>query len=269
MGSKIQVQSEEGVGSEFWFDIIPLTSTTFIQPPPIEDTPTIVGYEGQRRQILIIDDHWENRSVLVDLLTPLGFQVAEAGNGQVGLESIAKLSPDLIITDLIMPVMNGYELLQQLRNDLDLQQLKVLVSSASVAQLDREQSIAAGGDDFLAKPLQLDELLSLLGKHLQLTWKYDRTNSNHSLSRDDKSSSMTELVLPSPIDLQILLELTQDGMVNKLIATAEQVGQKNILYQPFITQIIQLAKKFQVDRLEIFIQTALSSSSLNELSHDN
>ncbi len=261
MGGKIQVQSQESVGSEFWFEIAPMTSTTFIQPQPIDNTSTIVGYEGPRRQILIIDDHWENRSVLVDLLTPLGFQVAEAENGRVGLDSIAKLAPDLIITDLIMPVMDGYELLQQLRHDGNLQHSIVLVSSASVEQIDREQSLAAGGDDFLAKPLQIQELLPLLGKHLQLTWKYDRSNSNHSLSPDNDSSFLTELMLPAPSDLRILLELTQDGMVHKLIATAEQIGQKNILYQPFTKRIIKLAKEFQLDRLEIFLQKSLSSTS--------
>uniref|UniRef100_UPI00286BB398 ATP-binding response regulator n=1 Tax=Chamaesiphon sp. VAR_48_metabat_135_sub TaxID=2964699 RepID=UPI00286BB398 len=263
MGGKIQVQSQEGVGSEFWFDITPPTISTDIQPQSIDLTPTIVGYEGQRRQILIIDDHWENRSVLVDLLTPLGFQVTEAENGKVGLESIEKLLPDLIITDLVMPVMNGYELLHQLRQDRDLQHLKVLVSSASVAQLDRQQSLAAGGDDFLAKPLQLNQLLPLLAKHLQLTWKYDPTNSNHSFSVDDNSSSLTGIFLPTETDLQILLELIQDGMVNKLIAAAEQIGQKNILYQPFTSRIIQLAKEFQIDRIEIFLQKSLSSPSLN------
>jgi signal transduction histidine kinase/DNA-binding NarL/FixJ family response regulator len=263
MDSKIQVKSQEGVGSEFWFDITPLTSTTFIQPPPSEYTPTIIGYEGVRRQILIIDDHWENRSVLVDLLTPLGFQVAEAENGKVGLELSRKLLPDLIITDLVMPVMDGYKLLQQLRTDLDLQHLTVLVSSASVAQIDRQQSLAAGGDDFLAKPLQLNELLPLLAKHLQLTWKYDRTNSNHSFSVEDNSSSLTGVFLPTDADLQILLELIQDGMVNKLIATAEQIGGENILYQPFTSRIIQLAKEFQIDRIEIFLQKSLSAPSLN------
>jgi signal transduction histidine kinase/FixJ family two-component response regulator len=263
MGSKIQVQSEVGSGSEFWFDITPLTTTTEIQLQQIEDIPTIIGYEGKRRQILIIDDRWQNRSVLVDLLTPLGFEVTEAENGKAGLETIAKLSPDLIITDLIMPVMDGYQLLQQLRNDGDLQHSIVLVSSASVAQLDREQSIAAGGNDFLAKPLQIDELLPLLAKHLQLTWTYDLTNSNHSMLLDDRSSSLTELFLPTETDLQILLELIQDGMINKLIATTTQIGQKNILYQPFASRIIQLAKEFQIDRIEIFLQKSLSSSSLN------
>jgi signal transduction histidine kinase/DNA-binding NarL/FixJ family response regulator/sensor domain CHASE-containing protein len=264
MDSKIQVKSQEGVGSEFWFDITPLTSTTFIQPQPlIEDTPTIIGYEGPRRQILIIDDHWENRSVLVDLLTPLGFQVAEAGDGKVGLASIEEILPDLVITDLVMPVMDGYELLQQLRNDLDLQHVKVLVSSASVAQIDREQSLAAGGDDFLPKPLQVNDLLPLLGKHLQITWKYDRTNLNHSLSLDDQSSSLIELTLPSTVDLQILLELIQDGMVDRSIATAEQIGRKNVLYQPFIEKVIKLAQQFEIDRLEIFLQKSLSSTSLN------
>jgi signal transduction histidine kinase/DNA-binding response OmpR family regulator len=263
MGSKIQVHSEVGIGSEFWFDITPLTSTTEIQPPQIEQTPTIIGYEGKRRQILIIDDRWQNRSVLVDLLTPLGFEVAEAENGKAGLDSIAKLAPDLIITDLIMPVMDGYQLLQQLRNDSNLQHSIVLVSSASVAQIDRQQSLAAGGNDFLTKPLQIDQLLPLLAKHLQLTWTYDLTNSNHSLSLDPLSSSLTELLLPDPIDLQILLELIQDGMVHKLIATATQIGQKDILYQPFTSQIIQLAKEFQIDQIEIFLQKSLSSLSIN------
>ncbi len=266
IGSKIQVQSQEGVGSKFWFElkITPLATTTDSQTAPsIDDTPTIIGYEGPRRQILIIDDHWENRSVLVDVLTPLGFQVAEAENGRVGLESIAKLAPDLIITDLIMPVMDGYELLQQLRNDDHLQHSIVLVSSASVAQIDRQQSLAAGGDDFLAKPLQINQLLPLLGKHLQLTWKYDLTNPNHSPSPDYESSSLIDLILPSPTDLRILLEFTQDGMVNQLIATAEQICEKNILYQPFADKIIKLAREFQIDRLELLLKKSLSSPSLN------
>jgi signal transduction histidine kinase/DNA-binding NarL/FixJ family response regulator len=263
MGGKIQVQSQAGVGSEFWFEISPPIGTTSIQPQSIDNTPTIIGYEGARRQILIIDDHWENRSVLVDLLTPLGFQIIEAENGKVGLELSRKLLPDLIITDLVMPVMDGYKLLQQLRNDGNLQHLKVLVSSASVAQIDRQQSLAAGGDDFLAKPLQIDELLPLLAKHLQLTWKYDLTNPNHSFSVEDNSSSLTGVFLPTDDDLQILLGLIQDGMINQLIATVAQIGEKNILYQPFTSRIIQLAKEFEIDRIEIFLQKSLSAPSLN------
>jgi signal transduction histidine kinase/DNA-binding NarL/FixJ family response regulator len=263
MGGKIQVQSQEGVGSEFWFDITPLTIATAIAQQPIEDISTIIGYEGARRQILIIDDHWENRAVLVDVLTPLGFQVIEAENGREGLESIAKFSPDLIITDLIMPVMDGYQLLDRIRSNDNLQHSIVLVSSASVAQIDRQQSLAAGGDDFLAKPLQIDRLLPLLGKHLQLTWKYDLTNSNYSYLPDSEASSLTELMLPSSIDLQILLELIQDGMVDRLIATAEQIGEKNILDRPFIEKVIQLAREFQIDRLETLLKKSLSSLSLN------
>jgi CheY-like chemotaxis protein len=141
--------------------------------------------------------------------------------------------------------------------------VKVLVSSASVAQIDRQQSLAAGGDDFLAKPLQINELLPLLAKHLQLTWKYDRTNSNHSFSVEDNSSSLTGVFLPNEADLQILLELIQDGMINKLIATADRIGQKNMLCQPFTSRIIHLAKEFQIDRIEIFLQKALSSPLLN------
>ena len=118
-------------------------------------------------------------------------------------------------------------------------------------------------DDFLAKPIQINQLLPLLGKHLQLTWKYDLTNSNHSPSPDYKLSFLTELILPSPTDLRTLLELIQDGMVNQLIATVEQIGEKNITYQPFTIQVIKLAREFQIDRLELFLQNSLSSPSLN------
>jgi hypothetical protein len=105
--------------------------------------------------------------------------------------------------------------------------------------------------------------LLLLAKHLQLTWKYAQTNSNHSFSADDHSSSLTGLFLPPETDLQILLELIQDGMINKLIATAAQIGQKNIIYQPFTSRIIQLAQEFQIDQIESYLQKSLSSPSLN------
>jgi len=86
---------------------------------------------------LVVDDRWENRAVILNLLEPLGFIVIEAENGQEGLDKMRESLPDLVITDLAMPVMDGFELLKYLRNDENLKHLKVLVSSASVAQLDQ------------------------------------------------------------------------------------------------------------------------------------
>ena len=256
MGGEIQVESQLGVGSTFYFEVALPIATDWAQKSSVKDGRTIIGYEGASRHILIVDDRWENRSVLVNLLEPIGFTFTEAENGQAGLEKAREKLPDLVITDLAMPIMDGFELLKQLRNSQELKRLKVLVSSASVAQIDQQMSIEAGGDDFLTKPVDAEELLMLVAKHLQLTWKYDATE----LSTSDNKLSATELIPPSAADLQILLELAQDGLLRELAETAAEIGQKDERYQPFIQEVILLAKQFQTENIEQLIQEHLTDS---------
>jgi signal transduction histidine kinase/DNA-binding NarL/FixJ family response regulator len=180
MNGQIQVKSQPGVGSEFFFEVELAIATDWVQQNSFTTGKQIIGYEGQRRSILVVDDRWENRAVLVNLLEPLGFQVSEAENGQAGLEKIRQSQPDLVITDLAMPVMDGFELLKQVRSAKDLQHQKIIVSSASVAEAYREMSLDAGGNDFLAKPVEVSELFNLLATHLELKWKYEITASNGS-----------------------------------------------------------------------------------------
>jgi CheY-like chemotaxis protein len=95
MGGYIQVRSQPGVGSAFWFDLVAPVAAEM----PAKDSPerrTIVGYEGPRRTILIADDSTDNRSILVDLLVPLGFTVAEAADGATALARARELRPDAI-----------------------------------------------------------------------------------------------------------------------------------------------------------------------------
>src|SRR4028119_377838 len=256
MGGEIQVESQLGVGSTFYFEVALPIATDWAQKSSVKDGRTIIGYEGASRHILIVDDRWENRSVLVNLLEPIGFTFTEAENGQAGLEKAREKLPDLIITDLAMPIMDGFELLKHLRKSQELKRLKVLVSSASVAQIDQQMSIEAGGDDFLTKPVDAEELLMLVAKHLQLTWKYDATE----LSTSDNKLSATELIPPSAADLQILLELAQDGLLRELAETAAEIGQKDERYQPFIQEVIQLAKQFQTENIEQLIQEHLTDT---------
>ncbi|MEG3924231.1 ATP-binding protein [Microcoleus sp. D3_18a_C4] len=256
MGGEIQVESQLGVGSTFYFEVALPIATDWAQKSSVKDGRTIIGYEGASRHILIVDDRWENRSVLVNLLEPLGFIFTEAENGQAGLEKAREKLPDLVITDLVMPIMDGFELLKKLRSSQELKHLKVLVSSASVAQIDQQMSIEAGGDDFLTKPVEAEELLMLVAKHLQLIWKYDATE----LSTSDNKVSATELIPPSAADLQILLELAQDGLLRELAETAAEIGQKDERYQPFIQEVIQLAKQFQTEKIEQLIQEHLTDT---------
>ena len=109
-------------------------------------------------RVLVVDDKAENRSILVDLLAPLGFDVAEAENGQEGLEKARALHPHLILTDLVMPVLDGYETVRSLRADPELRDVAVIALSASVFDQNRKESLAAGCDDFEPKPIQIDSL---------------------------------------------------------------------------------------------------------------
>ncbi|OCR00340.1 hybrid sensor histidine kinase/response regulator [Oscillatoriales cyanobacterium USR001] len=255
MGGKIQVESQLGIGSNFYFEVTLPISTDWAQKSSVKDGRTIIGYEGRSRHILIVDDRWENRSVLVNLLEPLGFIFTEAENGQEGLEKAREKLPDLVITDLAMPVMDGFEMLKQLRKLEDTKHLRVIVSSASVAEIDQQKSLDVGGDDFLTKPVDAEELLTLMAKHLQLTWKYNTTE----LSKSDSEVSTKEIIPPSAAELQILLELAQDGMVMELIETTEEIGQKNASYQPFVREVVQLAKQFKTEKIETLIQQYLTN----------
>ncbi|HLO48639.1 MAG TPA: ATP-binding protein [Kamptonema sp.] len=258
MGSEIHVESQLGVGSNFFFEVALPIAANWAKQNSVSQGCTIIGYEGSLKHILIVDDRWENRSVLINLLEPMKFTFTEAENGQEALEKAREKLPDLVITDIAMPVMDGFTFMKQLRSDPELKNLLVIVSSASVAQIDQQMSLDAGGDDFLAKPVEAEDLFTLVAKHLQLTWKYDQTATEASLVTSNKALDFDNLVAPPMADLQILLELAQDGMLQELAETAQKIGQKSDSYQTFINQIMQLAKKFQTEQIEILIQKYIS-----------
>jgi DNA-binding response OmpR family regulator len=145
-------------------------------------------------------------------------------------------------------------MLKELRNSDDLKNLRVIVSSASVAELDQQMSLKAGGDDFLAKPVKAEQLFNLVAKHLQLTWKYEVNQ----FSASENEVSIKETISPSPGDLQILLDLAQDGLLRELAETATKIGEKDERYQPFIQEVIHLAKQFQAEKIEALIQRYLT-----------
>jgi len=254
MGGEIQVKSDLGIGSTFFFEVVVPIAPNWAQQNLVSQGQTIIGYEGPPRHILIVDDRWENRSVLMNLLEPTGLIFTEAENGEVGLVKARQKLPDLIITDLAMPVMDGFQMLKELRNSDDLKNLRVIVSSASVAELDQQMSLKAGGDDFLAKPVKAEQLFNLVAKHLQLTWKYEVNQ----FSASENEVSIKETISPSPGDLQILLDLAQDGLLRELGETATKIGEKDERYQPFIQEVIHLAKQFQAEKIEALIQRYLT-----------
>jgi len=147
MQSQILVESQLGSGNTFQFDIELPVVQDWSDGSRVVQQGLVIGYSGEKRRILVVDDRWENRSVLVNLLERIGFNMIEAKNGQEGINEALANIPDLIITDLAMPIMDGLEFLHLLRSYEQFQTTIVLVSSASVFDINRYNSFRAGGNE--------------------------------------------------------------------------------------------------------------------------
>ena len=254
MGSQIRVTSQLGEGSQFWFDLDLPCASEFTLKPTFDLKGTIVSFIGDQRKILVIDDRWENRSVVVNLLTPIGFQVFEATNGAEGLDKAMELMPDVIITDLVMPIMDGFELLRRLRNFDQFKDTVIIVSSASVFETDQYKSLDAGANAFLPKPVQISELFELLQKQLGVSWVYAESSpSLVTMPSISPRSSLECLVIPPPEKMQILYDLAKKGNLKGAIKQAEELKKLDEQWIPFAERVCEMAKGFQEKQLQAFL----------------
>ncbi|MEO1593223.1 MAG: ATP-binding protein, partial [Cyanobacteria bacterium J06632_22] len=256
MGADIRVASQPGEGSTFSLELGIATVANWAQQATISQGQQIIGYDGPPRRLLIVDDRWENRSVLLELLRPLGFELTEVADGEAALQALSQQPCDLMITDIMMPRLNGLDMLRQLRQDEAYQTLPVIISSASVSEMDRQGSLVAGADDFLAKPVQAEELLKLLAKHLHLAWRYQ------TVADDDAGEDRGNALLLPPEDvLQTLLAWAQDGLVFKIAQWVEQMQMDYPACSPFAQRIGSLAKQFDTDEIEALVRSHLDSGA--------
>ncbi|NEO87130.1 MAG: response regulator [Spirulina sp. SIO3F2] len=253
MGSQLQVKSELGKGSTFWFEIEVLAAREWAARTSIIEQGAIVGYQGEKRDVLVVDDRWENRSVVVGLLEPLGFEIAEAENGRKAWEKIQQSQPDLVITDLMMPEMNGYELLCAIRTFETRKTIVTIASSASIFESNQQEAIDAGANVFLPKPVQADQLLSAIQEYLQLEWVYEE----HATT-DSQESSTEAIVPPSQEVLEQLLNLLQDGDIQRMKEVVKEHLESDKTFAAFGGEILQLANGFRLKKLTEFIQDHLS-----------
>jgi signal transduction histidine kinase/DNA-binding NarL/FixJ family response regulator len=253
MGSGLQVKSQPGAGSTFWFDVELPEAAGWAETAKMLEHGAIAGYQGPRRKILVIDDRWENRSVLVNLLQPVGFELIEAEDGQVGLTQLVAAQPDLVITDLSMPVMGGSEFLEKLRAMPQYQDLPVIVSSASVFESDRQRSIDAGANDFLPKPIQAEALFAALQVFLTIEWVYDE----QPVVEASVVSQTNGYTTPATTDLTILHDLCRRGLVKPLLQEIERIEQLDSQFVPFTQELREMAKGFKLKQMRSLLEQYL------------
>lgn len=122
----------------------------------------------RKNEILVVDDTLANLKLLLDMLVEHGYKVRPANNGEQALDSVAVRKPDLILLDIKMPGLNGYEVCQRLKEDEQTQDIPVIFISALDSLSDRIKGFEVGGVDYITKPFQHAEVLVRVDTHLQL-----------------------------------------------------------------------------------------------------
>ncbi len=259
--SQIQVRSTLGEGSLFWMDLeIPVLDYAPSRRRPIPSDKIIVGIKEKTPRILVIDDSAEDSQLLLDFLDSLGFYVHSAKDGLVGLELATRYQPDLIITDLVMPTLNGIELLLQLRQTAVIKDTPTIMTSASVFEADHQQSLAAGANVFLPKPIDLKNLTQTLETLLQIEWLYDENDLNNS-----------EVALNSPINFKVdtpvliadtildeLYHWAMMGNIQGIEAKLQTLVVTDAQSQQLVKSLQALAANFQIAEIKQLLQAHIS-----------
>ncbi|WP_206753920.1 GAF domain-containing protein [Microcoleus sp. FACHB-1515] len=259
MGGKISVRSEFGKGSCFAFQIpveppeaasLKATTNAFRTAPFVEFAPRSIEH-----RILIVEDHPANRLLLNALLEDWGFEIQEAEDGQAAIELWQQWQPHLILMDMHMPIVNGYEATRKIRA-LEQQckgnqsSTKIIALTASAFAEQRQESIAAGCDDFISKPFQQEELLKALFQHLGVS-------NRETVAEKSASCHPTTPHQIDRIDPTILATMSSDWIAQMCFAAAQgnDTASLNLIaqipseHQASIAALTHLVENYQFDSI--------------------
>lgn len=283
MGGELTVTSTLNQGTRFQFNILaqPADATEIqTQHPP----QRVIGLAPNQPtyRILVVDDRWENRQVLVKLLTPLGFEVREAENGQTALEQWEEWNPHLIWLDMRMPVLDGYAVARQIRvrtesGETGEQQSskkanenthppihpsihppKIIALTASTFEEDRIAVLESGCDDFVRKPFRESIIFEKMAEHLGVRYLYEQPASSSSPGSTEAAaaSSLQTALATMPIDWVMTLRqmaLQLDG--RQIFSLMEQIPATQTF---LVNSLTDLVNNFRFDKITDYADEILN-----------
>jgi PAS domain S-box-containing protein len=174
MGGNLTLETRVGQGTAFRFDL-PIAIASASETSPQQRPQRVIGLASDRPRyrLLVVEDRWENRQLLVGLLEPLGFEIRQAVNGQEAIDLWESFEPHLIWMDLRMPVMDGYEATKQIKSQLKGQATVIIAITASAFEEERVVALSAGCDDFIRKPFREEEIFEKMAQYLGISYRYE------------------------------------------------------------------------------------------------
>ncbi len=245
MGGTLHIESQVGRGTTVSFDLpLQAVEAVAMAPPPDRTERRVIALApGQPRyRILAADDRQEARQLLLRLLTPLGFEVREAANGQEAVEIWEAWQPHLIWMDMRMPVLDGRAATRRIKARANGPATVIIALTASSFEEARAEILAAGCDDFLRKPFQEADLFGLMQKHLGVRFVY----------QNDGAVAACSAV---PVDIAALTALpaalrhTLEQALIRLDTAAVTAALDAVPDAPLAHALAMLANEFQYKRM--------------------
>ena len=252
MGGELSVKSRLGAGSTFQLKLY--LPEVHAPRPKLQLAGPLSGYAGRRRRVLLVDDQSSQRRILADMLSPLGFIIAEADSGAACLAAIAEQRPDLVLLDIAMPVMDGWAVSRAIRDSGEVA-LPILIVSANAFDMAAGQAGFPCHDGFIVKPVSLPELLAKMKQHLQLEWIAEPAAATPDLSR--------ALRIPAMDDLTALLELGAIGYVKGIHDKLTEIDQRDPDCRAFTSELRELVKQFHLNAYATRLKESLHHAADN------
>ena len=250
MGGELEAESMVGQGSIFYFQLPLREQSGKINIVNQDgDLGKVMGLADKSAtyKILAVDDVAASRLLLNKLLTTVGFEVKEAGDGQEAISLWQEWQPDLILMDMRMPIIDGYEATRQIKAQDKGKDTIIVALTASAFEEERIEILSAGCDDFMRKPFKEEELLAKIGQYLNVTYLYEQTVETNT----DSEALLHELTQAS---LAVMPKLWR----SQLYDAAAQVDNQEIFqllqeipdeYQSLAQGLADLAEQFRCDKI--------------------
>ena len=238
MGGNVSVTSEAGRGSLFRFDV--LINTACTGPGDGDDTRRVIGIrEGDATyRILIVDDNEENLEMVSQLLKLVGYETCETDNGTDAISIVKSWRPHLVLMDLRMPVMDGYEAARRIRLTNPGNQIPIVAITATPIELGEENFFAVGFDGTIRKPFHKNDLFGTIGKLLGVTYAYDDQEASYDACEPSDTDGRLEAdiaELPYELAMQMqqaaeVADIDRLAMLNKRVEVVNPWLARQLMY---------------------------------------
>jgi len=221
LGGNLEMESTLGTGTCFRVTMmLGHVSGRMLEAMPIR---RVTGYEGERRSILVVDDDIQQLALMRQILETLGFEVAVAPSGEIALDLCATDRFDLVILDISMPGLSGWETARRLRSRWG-SAIRIVMLSANTQECRRHESEGQSCDPFIAKPFDIDALVDTIGSELKLHWNWEVSGEG---ALNDDRTAKHQVILPDSAQDHVrrLRELLDIGYVRGIEAEIKKLAE--------------------------------------------